>query len=125
MAVSLPRHQFLAETLGRRELTLVIGGLMMSLFLASLNQSIVNTAIPRIVAELNGFESYAWIITGYMLTSTSVIPLVGKLGDLYGRKPFLVGGAAYFVVTTALCGFAQNMPQLIALRALQGVGGGV
>jgi EmrB/QacA subfamily drug resistance transporter len=97
----------------------------MSLFLASLNQSIVNTAIPRIVSELNGFETYAWIITAYMLTSTSVIPLVGKLGDLYGRKPFLVGGAAYFVVTTALCGVAQNMPQLIALRALQGLGGGV
>ena len=77
---------------------------MMSLFLASLNQSIVNTAIPRIVAELNGFETYAWIITAYMLTSTSVIPIVVKLGDLYGRKPFLLGGAAYFVVTAArLC----------------------
>ena len=98
---------------------------MMSLFLASLNQSIVNTAIPRIVAELNGFDTYAWIITAYMLTSTSVIPIVGKLGDLYGRKPFLLGGAAYFVVTTALCGLAQNMPQLIVLRALQGLGGGV
>src|SRR5215210_3227384 len=98
---------------------------MLCLFLASLNQSIVNTAIPRIVAELNGFESYAWIITAYMLTSTSVIPLVGKLGDVYGRKPFLIGGAAYFVLTTALCGFAQNMPQLIVLRALQGLGGGV
>jgi EmrB/QacA subfamily drug resistance transporter len=97
----------------------------MSLFLASLNQSIVNTAIPRIVAELNGFDTYAWIITAYMLTSTSVIPIVGKLGDLYGRKPFLIGGAAYFVVTTTLCGLAQNMPQLIVLRALQGLGGGV
>lgn len=98
---------------------------MMSLFLASLNQSIVNTAIPRIVSELNGFETYAWIITAYMVTSTSVIPIVGKLGDLYGRKPFLLGGAAWFVVTTALCGLAQNMPQLIVLRALQGLGGGV
>src|SRR5207244_1765470 len=81
---------------------------MMSLFLASLNQSIVNTAIPRIVAEMNGFDTYAWIITAYMLTSTSVIPIVGKLGDLYGRKPFLLGGAAYFVVTTALCGLAPS-----------------
>jgi EmrB/QacA subfamily drug resistance transporter len=120
-----PTHHFLSEQLDRRELALVIGGLMLSLFLASLNQSIVNTAIPRIVAELNGFETYAWIITAYMLTSTSVIPIVGKLGDLYGRKPFLIGGAAYFVVTTALCGLAQNMPQLIVLRALQGLGGGV
>jgi EmrB/QacA subfamily drug resistance transporter len=124
LAVS-PTHQYLSEQIGRRELWLTIGGLMMSLFLASLNQSIVNTAIPRIVAELNGFETYAWIITAYMLTSTSVIPIVGKLGDLYGRKPFLIGGAAYFVVTTTLCGLAQNMPQLIMLRALQGLGGGV
>src|SRR4026209_2652810 len=110
-------HRYLADQIGRRELTLILGGLMMGLVLASLNQSIVNTAIPRIVAELNGFETYAWIITAYMLTSTSVIPIVGKLGDLYGRKPFLVAGAAYFVVTTALCGLAQNMPQLIVLRA--------
>jgi EmrB/QacA subfamily drug resistance transporter len=124
LAVS-PTHHYLSEQIGRRELWLTIGGLMMSLFLASLNQSIVNTAIPRIVAELNGFDTYAWIITAYMLTSTSVIPIVGKLGDLYGRKPFLIGGAAYFVVTTALCGLAQNMPQLIVLRALQGLGGGV
>jgi EmrB/QacA subfamily drug resistance transporter len=118
-------HRYLSEQVNRRELTLMIGGLMMALFLASLNQSIVNTAIPRIVAELNGFETYAWIITAYMLTSTSVVPIVGKLGDLYGRKPFLVAGTAYFVVTTMLCGLAQDMPQLIALRALQGLGGGV
>jgi EmrB/QacA subfamily drug resistance transporter len=120
-----PAHHFLSEQLDRRELALVIGGLLLSLFLAALNQSIVNTAIPRIVSELNGFETYAWIITAYMLSSTSVIPIVGKLGDLYGRKPFLLGGAAYFVVTTALCGLAQNMPQLIVVRALQGLGGGV
>ena len=97
-------YRYLAEQIGRRELTLVLGGLMMSLFLGSLNQSIVNTAIPRIVAELNGFSAYAWIITAYMVTSTSVVPIAGKLGDVYGRKPFLLGGAAYFVVTTVLCG---------------------
>ena len=90
-------HRFLSEEIGRRELALVLAGLMTSLFLASLNQSIVNTAIPRIVSELNGFETYAWVITAYMVTSTSVIPIVGKLGDLYGRKPFLLGGAAWFV----------------------------
>ena len=118
-------HRFLSEEIGKRELALVLVGLMMSLFLASLNQSIVNTAVPRIVSELNGFETYAWIITAYMLTSTSVIPIAGKLGDVYGRKPFLVAGAGYFVVTTALCGLAQDMPQLIVLRALQGIGGGV
>jgi len=120
-----PRHRFLAEEVTRRELVLVLGGLMMSLFLAALNQSIVNTAMPRIVSELHGFETYAWIITAYMVTSTSVIPIVGKMGDVYGRKPFLLGGAAFFVFTTALCGLAQDMPQLIVARALQGIGGGV
>ena len=125
MSVDRQPYRYLAEQIGRRELTLVLGGLMMSLFLGSLNQSIVNTAIPRIVAELNGFSAYAWIITAYMVTSTSVVPIAGKLGDVYGRKPFLLGGAAYFVVTTVLCGVAQDMTQLIALRALQGIGGGV
>jgi EmrB/QacA subfamily drug resistance transporter len=118
-------YRFLSEEVGRRELTLVLGGLLTTLFLASLNQSIVNTAVPRIVSELNGFETYAWIITAYMLTSTSVIPIVGKLGDIWGRKPFLVWGTAFFVLTTAFCGFAQDMPQLIVLRALQGIGGGI
>ncbi len=117
--------RYLAEEVGRSELVLVLGGLLMALFLASLNQSIVNTAMPRIVSELHGFETYAWIITAYMLTSTSVIPIAGKLGDLYGRKPFLIGGTAAFLVTTALCGLAQDMPQLIVLRSLQGIGGGV
>jgi EmrB/QacA subfamily drug resistance transporter len=118
-------HRFLAEEVGRRELVFALAGLMMGLFLAALNQSIVNTAMPRIVSDLHGFETYAWIITAYMLTSTSVIPIVGKLGDVYGHKPFLIGGAAGFVVTTALCGLAQDMLQLILLRSLQGIGGGV
>jgi EmrB/QacA subfamily drug resistance transporter len=116
---------YLSDLISRRELTLTIGGLMMCLFLASLNQSIVNTAIPRIVAELHGFEIYAWVTTSYMLTNTAVVPVIGKIGDLYGRKPLLVGGTLYFLVTTALCGFAQDMSQLIVLRGLQGIGGGV
>jgi len=118
-------YGYLSESISRRELTLTIGGLMMSLFLASLNQSIVNTAIPRIVSELNGFEIYAWVTTSYMLTSTAVVPVIGKVGDIHGRKRLLVGGTVYFLVTTTLCGFAQDMTQLIVLRALQGVGGGI
>ncbi|HET6317386.1 MAG TPA: MFS transporter, partial [Chloroflexota bacterium] len=102
-----------------------MGGLMMSLFLASLNQSIVNTAIPRIVVDLHGFELYAWVTTSYMLTSTAVVPVIGKVGDIHGRKPLLMGGTLYFLVTTALCGLAQDMAQLIVLRGLQGIGGGV
>ena len=93
MASERQPHRYLSEQITRRELALMIGGLMMCLFLASLNQSIVNTAIPRIVAELNGFETYAWIITAYMLTSTSVVPIVGKLGDLLNNMDHLVQGA--------------------------------
>ena len=106
-------------------MVLALGGLMLSLFLASLNQSIVNTAIPRIVSELHGFELYAWVTTSYMLTNSAVVPVIGKVGDIFGRKPILIGGTLYFLVTTALCGLAQDMTQLIVLRALQGVGGGV
>jgi EmrB/QacA subfamily drug resistance transporter len=124
-APARPTFNYLSESISRRELTLTIGGLMMSLFLASLNQSIVNTAIPRIVSELNGFEIYAWVTTSYMLTSTAAVPVIGKIGDSHGRKPLLVGGTLYFLVTTALCGLAQDMTQLIVLRALQGVGGGI
>jgi EmrB/QacA subfamily drug resistance transporter len=109
----------------RRELTLTIGGLLVCLFLAAIDSSIVNTALPRIATELHGFELYAWVTTGYLLTSTAVVPVVGKLGDRYGRRLFLVGGVVYFLAITALCGLAQDMLQLIALRTLQGVGGGV
>jgi EmrB/QacA subfamily drug resistance transporter len=118
-------HTFLSDVMSRRELVLTISGLLLTLFLASLNQSIVNTAIPRIVSELRGFEIYAWVTTSYMLTNTAVVPLSGKAGDIYGRRPLLVGATVYFVVTTALCGFAQDMPQLIVLRGFQGIGGGV
>jgi EmrB/QacA subfamily drug resistance transporter len=127
-AVSYPAraaHAYLSDRFTRRELALTIGGLMLSLFLASLNQSIVNTAIPRIVSELRGFEIYAWVTTSYMLTSTAVVPVIGKVGDIHGRKPLLVSGTLYFLITTALCGLAQDMTQLIVLRALQGLGGGV
>ncbi len=106
-------------------MALTLGGLMLALFLASLNQSIVNTAIPRIVSELRGFEIYAWVSISYMLTNTAVVPVIGKIGDVFGRKPLLLSGTLYFLVTTALCGLAQDMTQLIVLRGLQGVGGGV
>jgi EmrB/QacA subfamily drug resistance transporter len=98
---------------------------LICLFLAAIDTSIVNTALPRIASELQGFELYAWVTTGYLLTSTAVVPVVGKLGDRYGRKRLLVGGVVYFLIITALCGFAQDMPQLIGLRTLQGVGGGI
>src|SRR5215208_6897907 len=108
-----------------RLLYLTVAGLMLALLLGALDQTIVGTAMPRVVADLHGFEHYAWVTTAYLLTSTAVVPIVGKLSDLYGRKRFLIGGAISFVLASALCGLAQSMTQLIVFRGLQGLGGGV
>jgi EmrB/QacA subfamily drug resistance transporter len=117
--------RYYAEQLDARGMVLMLAGLLMGLFLAALNQSIVNTALPRMVSELNGFELYAWVITGYMLSSTAIVPVLGKLTDLYGARRFVIWGAAFFILTTGLCGLAQDMVQLIVLRVFQGLGGGV
>src|SRR6266508_1734071 len=82
-------------------------------------------AMPRIVAELNGLDYYAWVLTAYMVASTTTVPIAGKLGDMFGRKPFLLAGMVGFVLASALCGQAQDMVQLVAFRALQGLFGGV
>ncbi|MBI3966650.1 MAG: MFS transporter [Chloroflexi bacterium] len=102
-----------------------MAGLMVTLLLAALDQTIVGTAMPRIVAELHGFEQYAWVTTAYLLTSTATVPIIGKLSDTYGQKPFLLGGTAFFILTSILCGFAGDMTQLIVYRGLQGIGGGL
>ena len=113
------------QTLSRRDLVLTVGGLMLTLLLAALDQTIVGTAMPSIIADLHGFQHYAWVTTAYLLTSTAVVPISGKLSDMYGRKMFLLGSSAGFVFTSALCGLSQDMTQLIVFRALQGVAGGV
>jgi EmrB/QacA subfamily drug resistance transporter len=100
-------------------------GVMLALLLAALDQTIVGTALPRIVAELNGLDRYSWLITGYLVASTVVIPISGKLGDLFGRKPFLIAGMVGFVAASALCGVAQDMTQLILFRIVQGLFGGM
>jgi len=100
-------------------------GVALALFLAALDQTVVGTALPRIVAELNGLDYFAWVATAYLVTSTVLTPIAGKLGDLFGRKPFLLAGMIGFVVASALCGQAQNMAELIAFRAVQGIFGGV
>ena len=100
-------------------------GVGLALFLAALDQTIVGTALPRIVSELHGLEFYAWVATGYMVTSTTLTPIAGKLGDLFGRKPFLLAGMIGFVAASALCGQAQDMTELVAFRAIQGIFGGV
>ncbi len=113
------------QALPRRALVLTVIGLMLGLLLAALDQTIVGTAMPRIVADLQGFEHYAWVTTAYLLTSTTVVPISGKLSDMYGRKIFLLGSAAFFILTSGLCGLSQDMTQLIIFRGLQGLAGGV
>src|SRR6266700_2891885 len=100
-------------------------GVGLALFLAALDQTIVGTALPRIVGELNGLEYFAWVATAYMVTSTTMTPIAGKLGDLFGRKPFLLAGMIGFVASSALCGLSQDMTQLIVFRGIQGLFGGV
>ena len=103
---------------------LIFGALLLVLFMAALDQTIVSTALPTIVGDLGGLQHLSWVVTAYLLASTVVAPLYGKLGDLYGRKGVLQVAIVIFLVGSALCGLAQNMPQLIAFRAVQGLGGG-
>src|SRR5579884_123063 len=97
---------------------------MVTLALASLDQTIVATALPRIVGDLGGITQYSWVFTAYMLTSTVTVPLYGKLGDVYGRKNLFLFAIVVFLLGSALCGVAQSMTQLVLFRAVQGVGAG-
>ena len=103
---------------------LIIGALLLVLLLASLDQTIVSTALPTIVGDLGGLKHLSWVVTAYLLSSTVASPVYGKLGDLYGRKRVLQVAIVIFLVGSGLCGAAQSMIQLIAFRGLQGLGGG-
>ncbi|MGX1269674.1 DHA2 family efflux MFS transporter permease subunit [Streptomyces phaeoluteigriseus] len=101
-----------------------IGALLLGMLLAALDQTIVSTALPTIVSDLGGLDHLSWVVTAYLLASTAATPLWGKLGDQYGRKRLFQFAIVIFLIGSALCGMAQNMPQLIGFRALQGLGGG-
>src|ERR1700745_873037 len=109
-------------TIGR--ILAIYAGLMVTLALAALDQTIVATALPRIVADLGGITQYSWVFTAYMLTSTVTVPLYGKLGDVYGRKNLFLFAIVVFLIGSALCGAAQSMTQLVVFRAVQGIGAG-
>ena len=111
--------------LPRRTVVLTMAGVMLAMFLASLDQTVVSTATPRIIADLGGFDRFTWITTAYLVASTTMVPIVGKLTDIYGRKRFFIGGIAIFIAGSVLAGLSQTMNQLIAFRALQGAGGGI
>ncbi len=120
------------QSLSKRQLIGTIIGLQLTLLLAALDNTIVGTAMPSIISQLNGFERYAWVTTAYLLTSTIAVPIFGKLSDLYGRKWIYLGGAVFFVITSALCGAAGQIPlpldgmnQLILFRGLQGLAAGI
>ncbi|CQR54343.1 MDR family MFS transporter [Paenibacillus riograndensis] len=108
----------------KKKVTIMIA-LMAAMFFAAINQTIVGTAMPRIIAMLGGIEHYTWVITIYMLTSTIATVLVGKLSDIYGRKPFLLAGIIIFMIGAFLSGLSANIFQMIAYRGIQGVGGGI
>lgn len=116
-----------------RQLAGTLAGLLLTLLLVAVDQTIVGTAMPRIITQLNGFNRYPWVTTAYLLTSTIAVPIFAKLSDMYGRKGFLLGGNILFVLASALCGAAGEIPhvpgdgmtQLIVFRGIQGIGAGM
>jgi EmrB/QacA subfamily drug resistance transporter len=121
-----------AQTLDMKTKRIILFGVLLGLFLSALDQTIVATAMPRIAADLDGLDLYAWVTTAYLLTNTALVPIYGKLSDLYGRKPILMFGIVVFLIGSALCGlsgepflgnlFGGGMMQLVVFRGLQGVG---
>src|SRR5215471_6300831 len=103
----------------------VMAALLLSLFLEALDQAVVGTAMPRIIASLHGLDRYSWVVTAYILASMTMIPVVGKLSDQFGRKWFLLAGTTLFLLGSLLAGASQTMDQLILFRALQGLGAGI
>lgn len=109
----------------QKKRSILIAGLMIAMLFAALDGTIVGTAMPRIVGELGGLDQMAWLTTAYLLTSTTIVPIAGKLADLFGRKVIYVIGISIFIIGSALCGAANGMTELIIFRALQGLGGGI
>ncbi|HLK77518.1 MAG TPA: MDR family MFS transporter [Streptosporangiaceae bacterium] len=115
-----PGGQFLAP----REVMIVLPGLLLAILLAMLDNLIVSTALPRIVGDLGGVAHLSWVVTAYILASTITTPFYGKLGDMYGRKKFFIAAIIIFLAGSALSGLSQSMDELIAFRAIQGLGAG-
>ena len=122
---SKPSTQELVSRLEGFALASVLAALMLTLLLEALDQTVVGTALPRIVSYLNGFDRYTWVVTAYLLASTTMVPIIGKLSDSFGRKGFLIAGVSIFLVGSILSGLSETMNQLIAFRALQGFGAGM
>ncbi|MEV1142488.1 MFS transporter [Micromonospora sp. NPDC049799] len=113
-----------APVLHRRQIRLLMFGLMTGMLLAALDQTIVGTALPTIVGELGGINHYSWVVTAYLLASTASTPLYGKMADLYGRRPVFLFSIGTFLLGSLLAGLSQDMTQLIVTRGIQGLGAG-
>ena len=111
--------------LSTRQKIPIMLAVMSGMLLAALDQTIVSTALPRIVSELHGLKDLSWVVTAYLLTSTISVPISGKLSDIYGRKKLFMVSIFIFVLGSALSGISQNMAELIGFRALQGIGAGM
>ena len=110
--------------LSRREIVSVLSGLMLAMFLASLDQTIVATSLSTMAQDLNGWSLMSWVVSAYLVASTVTTPIYGRLSDLYGRRPIRLVSIALFVLASVLCALSQTMSQLIAARVIQGIGGG-
>ena len=113
------------QALSVRQLALAMLGLGFVVMMTAIDQTVVGTALPTIAAELNGFEFYAWVATANLLTAVITIPIFGRLGDYYGRRPFILVAIGLFIGSSILCGTADSMLHLIIARALQGLAGGM
>jgi EmrB/QacA subfamily drug resistance transporter len=113
------------RSLPRKQVIITFAGVMLAMFLASLDQTVVGTAMPRIISDLGGFSKYTWVTTAYIITSAVTVPITGKLTDIYGRKFFYIGGLVIFVLGSILCGLSNTMNQIIIFRGLQGIGAGI
>jgi len=114
-----------AHSLTKKQIVLIMAGTMLTLLPAALDNTIVSTAMPKIILDLNGMEHYAWPFTAYMLFSTIILPISGKLADIYGRKKVTLFGITVFAITSICCGSSHSMIELSILRGFQGVGGGI
>src|ERR1700710_2997701 len=123
-AVTEQQSESAAPGFTHRQILVIMSGLMLGMFLASLDQTIVSTALPTIVGDFHRSDLLSWVITAYLLASTASTPLWGKAGDLYGRKRVFQLAIVVFLIGSVCCGAAQNMYELIAFRGLQGIGGG-
>ncbi|KMY86797.1 Permease of the major facilitator superfamily [Candidatus Paraburkholderia calva] len=125
MAVHTAAHHSSGQVLPFRESLMAMLSVSLVTMLVALDQTVVGTALPTIVTELKGFDLYAWVATSYLLTSVITVPIFGRLGDYYGRKPFVIASIIVFTVASVLCGLANSMMFLVLARSLQGIGGGM